>query len=165
MPETQDAYLTLTLKQLVSAIKDKYFFSYVRIEPHGFCLYKPLTLSFPWNTLLALPESVSLEMQFFRPQINSFPICSLLGFYGPQTQSPEDKKGWLAAFTCLLHCSACCPMEIAYLWFSWDAPGPWGQRTMPLRQCLAHSRCKTIVDFRKVCSIVDYFLHYPELSP
>ena len=60
MPETQDAYLTLTLKQLVSAIKDKYFFSYVRIEPHGFCLYKPLTLSFPRNTLLEYSPYLNL---------------------------------------------------------------------------------------------------------
>lgn len=57
-----------------------------------------------------------LKYNFSGPQIHSFPICSFLGFYGPQNQFPEDKKGWLAVFTCLLHCSACCPMVIAYLW-------------------------------------------------
>lgn len=79
MPETQDAYSTLTLKQLVSAIKDKYFFSYVRIQLHGFCLYKPLTLSFPCNTLLALAESMSPEIQFFRPPNKLFSYLQFSG--------------------------------------------------------------------------------------
>lgn len=58
-------YQILNLKQLVTAIpKDEYFFSCVRVQSRGFCLYKPLTFSLPWNTPSLLIKSVSSELQF-----------------------------------------------------------------------------------------------------
>lgn len=43
-----------------------------------FCLYKTLTLFLLQNTLSGLPDSVSPQVQFLSPQINSF--SSLLYF-------------------------------------------------------------------------------------
>ena len=46
------------------SLKDKHFLSCIRAQPHGFCLYKLLTLSLPWNILSVLPKCVSPELQF-----------------------------------------------------------------------------------------------------
>ena len=66
-------YQILNLKQLVT----EYFFSCVRVQSRGFCLYKPLTFSLPWNTPSVLIKSVSSELQFLRRQIYSFLIFFL----------------------------------------------------------------------------------------
>ena len=49
-----------------------YAFTYVFCPSHKatfnnlmpFCVYEPLTLSFPWNTLSGFPKSVTPELQF-----------------------------------------------------------------------------------------------------
>jgi len=59
----------------------------------AFCLYKPLTLSLPWNILWRLPASP--ELQFSRPRIKSFLICSPLHYFiGWQLliTSPEHRE-------------------------------------------------------------------------
>ena len=38
------------------SLKDKYFLSCVRAQLPGFCLYKPLTLSLPWDTLFGFTQ-------------------------------------------------------------------------------------------------------------
>ena len=56
---------------LETVVQRKYFFSYARVQPCGFCFYKTLSLSLPWNTLSVLHESMSPELQVLRPPITS----------------------------------------------------------------------------------------------
>jgi len=56
---------------LETVVQRKYFFSYARVQPCGFCFYKTLSLSLPWNTLSVLHESMSPELQVLRPPIKS----------------------------------------------------------------------------------------------
>ena len=48
--------LTLKKTSYQPSLKDKYFLSCVTAQLPGFCLYKPLTLSLPWDTLFGFTQ-------------------------------------------------------------------------------------------------------------